>query len=266
MADTLVTTSAAATDDAVTRQTYDEAKRLADAKTAEAAALAAELEVFREQERSKLKSWSEANRDFLKYNMENSPAEAHENFNSMIGWVDSAPTLPNLQQQLQLGRVINCCASNLKRVREEASVTATAAAQLGEANKELEEVKADRDLKDRRVGELSKSLDEMQSNQAILERKLAEAGLMSEKYNFSNPLSREVEPKKENEPPAPVAVKTENASKAAAPANPASALLAFVGSSRGSASARFMPTGNSNHSYLGAPSADGMSTMTFLPM
>ena len=254
-------------DDTVTKQTYEEQKRLADAKTAEAAALAAELESYRNAERAKLSSWTEGNRAFLQYNKESAPAEAQEDFQKMLGWVDQAPTLPNLQQQLQLGRVISCCASNLKRVREEASVGTTAAQQLGEANKQLEAVTADRDLKERRVGELSKSLEEMQANQALLEKKLTEAGLLSQKYNFSNPLAREVEAKKEEEDVG-VAVETANASKGSSvvAANPASALLAFVGSSRGSASARFMPTGNSNHSYLGAPAGDGLVHANFLPM
>lgn len=253
-------------EDTVTKQTHDEVKRLAEAKTAENAALAAELETFRDQERNKLKSFADTNREFFQYNVEFAPAESKTDFQNMISWVDTAPTLPNLQQQMQLGRVIHACASNLKRVREEASVQATAATQLGETAKQLEEMKADRDLKDRRVGELSKSLEEMQANQEILEKKLAAAGIMAEKYNFSNVTSREAEPKKDAESAARVEVKTENASKVAAPGNPASALLAFVGASRSCASGRFMPTGNSNHSYLGAPAGDGLASMSFLPM
>lgn len=261
MADSVVAESPA--DDMVTKQTFEEQKRLAEQKTQEAAAAQAELERYRVADRDKLKSFADMNREFLKTNAELAPAEARPHFNAMMEWAEKAHELPNLPQQLQLGTVVSCCASNLKRVREDASVQSVAAQQLGQTQKQLEEVTADRDLKERRIGELSKSLEEMQSSTAVLEKKLVEAGLLSQKFDFSKASSREeaVEPKA-TEPE--LAVETSNASRgAAAMANPASALLAFVGSARGGASARFQPT-NSNHSLLGAPTNE--SSFTFLPM
>jgi predicted nuclease with TOPRIM domain len=246
-------------DNMVTKESFDETKKLADERASELAAARAQLEAYQARDRSKLKSYQPDMTSLVEELSAGADVESKPHFEAMLDWSRSASERPNLASQMQLGTVIHACASKLKRVREEASVGSATADQLAAASKENENLKADNVSKDRRIGELSNSLKELQENSEKLQQQLQQAGALAEKFDFSKASSREegapVETAEDR-----VVVKTENASKAIASqplaASPADALMAFVNSSSGMISSRFTPS-SSNHALLGStPSAD----------
>ena len=249
----------ASPEDVVTKQTFDETKKLADDRASELAAARAQLEAYQARDRSKLKSFQPEMTNLVEELSQNADVEAKPHFDAMLDWSRSASERPNLASQMQLGTVIHACASKLKRVREEASVGSATADQLASAAKENETLKADVVTKDRRIGELSNSLKELQENSEKLQQQLQQAGALAEKFDFSKASSRE-EGVEVEIPADGLAVKTENASKGLSSqmlaASPTDALMAFVNSSGGMSSSRFTPS-SSNHALLGStPSAD----------
>ena len=153
---------------------------------------------------------------------------------------------PSLDAALPLARMISCHSAKFKRKVEEFAQTSDAADQLAKANKELDEVKADRDAKSARVDELTTLCDERLKAAEALQAELAKIGGIKEKYDFSKLGSREVA----------------NASAGAAeekkkPAEPTiDPLLAFVGKG-GGGGLKMMSSGTAHH-LLGNPqSVDG---------
>tara|TARA_B110000858_G_scaffold161060_1_gene185469 strand:+ start:982 stop:1758 length:777 start_codon:yes stop_codon:yes gene_type:complete len=245
-------------DSMVTKESFDETKKLADERASELAAARAQLEAYQARDRSKLKSFQPDMTSLVEELSANADVESKPHFDAMLDWSRSASERPNLASQMQLGTVIHACASKLKRVREDASVGSATAEQLAAASKENETLKTDNMSKDRRIGELSTSLKELQENSETLQQQLQAAGVLAEKFDFSKASSREEGAAAD--PDGGVVVKTENASKTLssqrlAP-SPADALMAFVTSSSGMISSRFNPS-SSNHALLGStPSSD----------
>ena len=97
-----------------------------------------------------------------------------------------------LDTTLPLARTIACFSAKFKRKVEEFAQTSDAAEQLAKANKELDEVKADRDAKSARVDELTTLADERLKAAEALQAELAKVGGIKEKYDFSKLGSREV--------------------------------------------------------------------------
>lgn len=258
--DTTTTAPVETAESMVTKETFDETKKLADDRASELATARAALEAYQARDRSKLKSFQPEITSLVEELSSGADVESKPHFDAMLDWSRNASERPNLASQMQLGTVIHACASKLKRVREEASVGSATADQLAAAAKENETMKADLVSKDRRIGELSNSLKELQDNSEKLQQQLQQAGALAEKFDFSKASSRE-EGVEAEVPKDGVVVKTENASKgvvASQPlaASPADALMAFVNSSSGMVSARFTPSG-SNHALLGStPTAD----------
>lgn len=256
---------ASSAENMVTKETFDETKKLAEERASELAAARAQLEAYQARDRSKLKSFQPEMTNLVEELSANADVESKPHFDVMLDWSRNASDRPNLAQQMQLGTVIHACASKLKRVREEASVGSATADQLAATAKENEGLKADVLSKDRRIGELSNSLKELQENSEKLQQQLQQAGALAEKFDFSKASSRE-EGVKSEVPKDGVVVKTENASKATAlpsqplAASPADALMAFVTGSSGMVSSRFTPAA-SNHALLGASASSNDSLM-----
>merc|ERR1711924_330504 len=74
---------------------------------------------------------------------------------------------------------------------EEFSQSAAAAEELARVNKELDEVKADRDAKASRVEELQVHIQGLDSNIANMTSELAKHGHIKTQFDFSNSSSRE---------------------------------------------------------------------------
>ena len=243
--------------DQVSKASYDEEKARA-AKTAdENAQLKARLETFESRDRSKLQSFQPAMEEYLKeLSTDFATAENKAHFDAMGDWARSCHERGNLDSQMQLGTIISCSASQLKRVREDASVQSATASQLAQSAEREEKMAAENATLRQRTDELSTSLKEIQANSETLQLKLEKAGMLkeAEKFDFSKAASREVEPKEE------VTRSKENASRVTtapiATIDPSMALMAFVSGATGSS--RFMPAAT-NHAVLGAAAAEQVS-------
>ena len=275
---TVVPQMDASAENMVTKESFDETKKLADERGSELAATRAQLEAYHARDRSKLKSFQPEMTSYIEELSKNSDIESKPHFDAMLDWSRNASDRPNLAAQMPLGTLVHAAASNLKRVREDASVGAATAEQLAAASKENETLKSDNASKERRIGELSNSLKELQENSEKLQQQLQQAGALAEKFDFSKASSREEGVAMETGDAAGAAagvsgvvVKTENASKGSslpsqplAP-SPEDALMAFVTNSAGAVSSRFTPA-SSNHALLGASASSNDSLMAAIGM
>jgi len=245
--------------DSVSKQTYEDAKKLADDRGSELAAAKASLEVYQQRGRSQLKAMSAAFEPEVKACYDSAAPEDKADFNSMLDWTRGCHERPNVEQQLPLGKLIHSFASKLKRTREDASVQSATAEQLASALKENEALKTENGTQLRRIGELDTSLREITENSAKLQTQLEKAGALSERFDFSKTAAREADASSVGETsttPA-VAVVTENASRGKAPMMDAgAALFSFINSNSSASSSRFTPSSN-NHALLGAAAGDG---------
>ena len=246
--------------DSVTKETYDETKKLADDRAAKLAAAEARLQAYEARERAQLQSYQPVMEGLVKeLSTEFATPETKGHFDSFGDWTRNCHERPNLDAQMQLGTIIHSCASKLKRVREEASVGSATAEQLATTAKELEAAKEQLTVKEARIGELSASLKEIQSNSEKLQLQLEKAGALQEKFDFSKAASREEDASEEEKK---LSKKTEKASKLTAiPAfNPLDALSSFVSAQSSAVNSRFTPA-MGNHSLLGSATqgADSLS-------
>jgi uncharacterized coiled-coil protein SlyX len=136
-----------------------------------------------------------------------------------------------------------CHSAKIKREREEFSQNSATAEALGKANQELDSVKADRDAKNKRIEELEGLVAERTGAAEKLQEQLSKAGLVKEKFDFSNASSRETAPPATSPPLA----KSESTSYV-------DPLLSFVTKSGSSGSGRIGLSASSHH-LLGAGGA-----------
>jgi len=248
--------------DNVSKETYEEAKKLGDDRAAKLASAEAKLQIYESREREQLKSFQPHMEAMIKELHDEAPVDHRPHFNSMLEWSRTASDRPNIDTQMQLGCVVHACASKLKRVREDASVQSATAEQLASSSKKLEAAEDLLGVKDRRIGELSNSLKEIQENSEKLQAQLEKAGALSEKFDFSKAASREESPPAATGDDA-ITKTTENASKGAMPGlpkySPTDALMSFAFEHGSAVSGRFMPA-VSNHSLLGAAGSDSFAS------
>lgn len=258
--------AAADANSGVSHETFNETKKLADDRAAELASARAKLELYETRDRDQLRTYQPAMEEMIKELHSEAAADAKPHFTSFLDWTRTASDRPNIDTQLQLGTVVHACASKLKRVREESSVTSATADQLSQSAKENETLKNELGVSRQRNDELSTSLKEITENHTKLQQELEKAGLFknAEKFDFSKASSREVDPAAPG-----VDVKTENASKGAigmvSSINPADALTAFVSQYSTQQSSRFLPAA-SNHSILGSNAHDAGLSLAIRPM
>ena len=271
MADAVPSTDASDVISGVSHETFNETKKLADERAAELASARAKLELYEKRDRDTLRTYQPAMEEMIKELHGEAAADAKPHFSSFLDWTRTASERPNIDTQLQLGTVVHACASKLKRVREESSVTAATAEQLAQSAKENEALKNELGISRQRNDELSTSLKEITENHAKLQQELEKAGLFknAEKFDFSKASSREVDASPHATTAPGVDVKTENASKGAlgmvSSINPADALTAFVSQYSTQQSSRFMPAA-SNHSILGSNSSEAGLSLAIRPM
>ena len=246
--------------DLVSKETFDDQKKLADDRGARLASAEARLAAYETREREQLKSYVPVMESMLKELVAESPADTRAHFDSMLNWSRDCAERPNIDTQMQLGTVIHACASKLKRVREDASIQSATADQLAQAMKENEELKATDAHKTKRIDELNSSLKEITTNSEKLQQQLQAAGALQEKFDFSKAASREADAPAEVATGEGLVAKTENASKLPAipTFSPADALSAFVGGHSTGANTRFQPS-LSNHSLLGSTGGEAFS-------
>jgi hypothetical protein len=196
------------------KEYVDQLKREIAAKTESEALLKAKFASHEQRQRAQLTEMQPVVQAWIKEGMESAGDFKHE-MGPMAGFGDNLHNAENLESALPLARMITVHSAKLKRVREEFSQTKDSAEMLGKANKELEEVRADRDSKATRISELEALCSEKQAAAEKLQEELARAGVIKEKFDFSKASSR-------------VAGASDSASGGAAAASVAAAPQPFV--------------------------------------
>lgn len=238
------TAPSAAGEGMVTKESYEELKRQLDKNRIDADRLA-RLDA---KERETLAALHPAVSELVEMEMNDNPQ-----FGELKGvgaWAKDFHTKGNIEANMGIARLISCNSARYKRVREEASQGAAASTQLAATNKELDEVKADRDAKAKRVEEQSEHITELQGNYEKLERLLRDNKVVSEKMDFSKASSREAGA-------TDGAASSSLASSPPAATNVEDALFSYV-SRAGSGAGRIGQSGSQHH-YLGR-TADGQTS------
>ena len=229
----------------VTKESYEELKRQFEKNRVDADRLAR----FDAKERETLASLQPAVSELVEMEMKDNPQ-----FSELKGvgaWAKDFHTTGNVDANMGIARLIACNSARYKRVREEASQSAETSTLLAAANKELEEVKADRDAKGKRVDEQSAHITELQCNYEKVEKMLRDHQVITDKMDFSKASSREAG-----------ATDAASAGSSAASAAPAVAtnmdeLFSYVSRS-GTGGGRIGQSGSQHH-FLGL-SADGQAS------
>jgi len=159
----------------------------------------------------------------------------------MQRWAGDFEKSESLDTNLGIARMISCASANFKRVREEASQLTEKSTALADAYKKIEALEGERDSKSTRVTELEGLLNERTDAAQKLQDELAKHGAIKEKFDFSNPQSRETNGASE----------AAGSSSRSAPApNMDDALFAFVsGGGRGGLK---IGQSSTQHHFLGA--------------
>ena len=226
-----------------------------EAATAREASANAGLAAHKERQRMALKGMQAEVQSFVNEAYELAPEEQKHEVDPMRKFAESLGEAENPDSAMPLARVICLSSSKFKRDRSEFSKSSEAAEQLAAANKQIDELTADRDGKASRISELELLADERQAAAEKLQAELAKIGVVSEKFDFSKATAREAGATSTDAPSAPPSAPSAAPSAPAAAADP---LLAFL-STGSSVGGRLMPSGTS-HGYLGAvagSSSDG---------
>ena len=221
-----------------------------EAATAREATANAGLAAHKERQRMALKGMQAEVQSFVNEAYELAPDDQKHDVEPMRKFAESLGEAENPDSAMPLARVICLSSTKFKRDRSEFSKSSEAAEQLAAANKQIDELTADRDGKSSRIAELEALADERQAAAEKLQAELAKIGVVSEKFDFSKATAREEGASSTAPPSAPPSMPS-------APVAPmADPLLDFL-SSNATAGRRMMPSGTS-HGFLGA--APGSST------
>lgn len=224
-------------------------KKELEAEKAAAAGLKGKLNTWESQRRAQLHEMQPAVQEWIKEGLEAGSEFKHE-MEPMASFGSNLHEAANLDSAMPLARMISCHSAKIKREREEFSQTKATSEELGKANKELDEVKADRDAKATRISELEGLVTERTEAATKLQEELSKAGLVKEKFDFSNASARESAP----------AGNTTSPVVGKAPAAPmVDPLFAFV--SKGTGNGR-MGYSNTGHHLLGAQGSTGEADIT----
>ena len=236
----------AVVDAGISQETHSRvSSELAEAQR-QIALLKAKTDVYDNQKREALTGMKDDVSGFINDIHGSSEFEAYKHeMAPMTRWCGEMEKGDALETNLAIGRLISCASAKFKRAREEASQLGEKSTALSAAYKELEEVKADRDLKAGRIGELETLVDERTSAAKAFESELAKKGLIQEKIDFSQKSARENTGAAGSSSAAPVAAK----------ANVEDALSAFINSGPSSGGLRIGQSGSS-HAFLGGNGAD----------
>ena len=183
-------TPAPPTEESYSKDYVETLKKQLEEKTRTEAMLKAKFSAHEDRQRAQLAEMQPTVQEFIKEGIELGNDFKHE-MAPMVAFGDSLAKAENVDSALPLARMISVHSAKFKREREEFSKTKDAAEELAKANKELDEIKADRDAKAARISELENLAAERQTAAEKLTEELAKSGAMKEKYDFSKASSRE---------------------------------------------------------------------------
>lgn len=161
-----------------------------EAKSQEGAALKSKFATYETKQRAQLAEMQPVVQEWIKEGLE-AGAEFKADIEPMVSFGDSLADSANIDSAMPLARMISCHSAKMKRERMEFSAASGASEALGKANKELDEIRADRDAKSSRITELEGLVAERTGTAERLQEELAKAGLVKERFDFSNTSSRE---------------------------------------------------------------------------
>jgi len=164
-----------------------------EAKSQSEAALKSKFANYETRQRAQLTEMQPAVQAWIKEGLEAGSEFKHE-MESMVGFGEGLHQAANLDSAMPLARMISCHSAKIKREREEFSMATGAAEALGKANKELDVLKEESIASKARIGELEALVNERTTALERSNEELAKAGLVKEKFDFSNASSREAAP------------------------------------------------------------------------
>lgn len=160
-------------------KTYvDDLKARLDAATKAEAVANAGLSAHKERQRMALKGMQAEVESFVNDAYELAPEDQKHEIVPMQSFAKSLGEAENPDSALPLARVICLSSSKFKRDRSEFSKSSEAAEQLAAANKQIDELTADRDGKSSRIAELEALADERQTAAEKLQAELAKIGVV----------------------------------------------------------------------------------------
>lgn len=246
-------TSAPMSEETFSKEYVETLKKQLEEKSRNEAMLKAKFSAHEDRQRAQLAEMQPTVMEFIKEGMELGADFKHE-MQPMEAFGASLAKAENVDSALPLARMISVHSAKFKREREEFSKTRDAADELAKVNKELDEIKADRDSKMSRISELEGLADERQAGMEKLQEELAKAGVIKEKFDFSKTSSRETGASDSSSSASAMP------SAPSAPAAPAvDPLLSFV-QTAGSGSGRIGQSGT-GHGLLG--NASGSSEINY---
>ena len=278
-----VDASAAPQTETVRDDLVDRLKKELAEQTEMAARANARAGIYEEKERSRVAAYQPEAQFFMKEFLKEEIEAHHPNTTFMADiaplgvWSDEFTAKKDITSQGALAACSYVASKGIKRLREQASVGATASETLASTMKENETLKQAKDKLQRDYDDAIGLATERQKGLEILQAKLTEAGLMQEKFNFSNVASREAEPPAVGEPhqtvgggaPALETVKAEasraamaGSSRGGNPLESSGDLLSSL-LSRSAGGLRMHASGTA-HSFLGAQNTDGTDIAAIL--
>ena len=240
MADPSTVADSAPMDSGISNDTHKQVKDENTQLREQLAALKAKQQVHDERQRETLVGMKTDVQSFVGDIVTNNP-QYHE-LGMMQRWAGDFEKSESLDTNMGIARMISCASANFKRVREEASQLTEKSTALAEAYKKIEALEGERDCKANRVSELEGLVNERTEAAQKLQDELAKHGAIKEKFDFSNPSSRESAPEQGS------------SSRSAPVANVDDALFAFVsGGGRGGLK---IGQSTTNHHFLGATAGE----------
>lgn len=234
----------------------EQLKKELAAKSESEAVLKAKFSAHETRQRAQLAELQPVVSDWIKEGMDAAPEHKHE-LEPLEQFANNLKNAENVESAMPFARMISVHSARFKREREQFSAVSATAEELGKANKQIEELTADRDAKLTRISELEGLCTERQDAAERMQAELAKAGVLKEKFDFSKASSRE------ESPPNPDSSAAAARQPPAAPAATADPLLAFV--SRGSGSGR-IGLSDTGHHLLGASAGGDTSLASALRM
>jgi hypothetical protein len=215
-----------------------------EAEKSEKLGLKTKFAAHETRQRAQLTELQPAVQSWIKEGLDAGAEFKHE-MQSMVGFGDNLHQAANLDSAMPLARMISCHSAKIKREREEFSQASGAAEALGKANKEIDTLKEENAASKVRIGELEGLVNERTSALERSNEELAKAGLVKEKFDFSNAASREA---------APSGTSTGAMARETAAAPFMDPLLSFVQKGSGPSNGRIGQSAT-NHHILGAGGA-----------
>lgn len=178
----------------------DRLKKELSEKTESEARANARACIFEEKERGRVAAFQPEAQFFMKEFLKDEIETHHKDSSFMADvaplgvWSDEFTAKKDITSQGALAACSYIASKGIKRLREQASVGATATETLASTMKENEQLKQDKHKLQRDYDECMELANERQKGLEVLQSKLLEAGLMNEKFDFSKLTSREQEP------------------------------------------------------------------------